>query len=392
MLQKYQIGEYEIDANAPEFSAMVEAAYNERETPICLCDTDQKLKLYIAYRHNQYILARWPHSGHLHNPKCEHFEAPDYLTGFGQVSGSAVIEDDETGDTFLKFGFPMSKGLARAAPTSMTNDKPILKAVGTKLTIRGLLHFLWDRSHLTHWHPKMYGKRNWFIVRKEILNAAQVCKVKGHSLRSSLFLPENFSSAKADEIKARAAAVLGPCYSSADNIMIMIGEVKSIQADRFRPGLTIRHSADRSVSMDQGDWNRFEKRFSSELMLHADDPDGHLIFAGTFSIGKNKMLNFYEMTLMPVSAHWLPYEDKEELELIRSAVSASRRFVKGLRYNLDSEKPIASISLRDTGKQVTAVHLANSRPNPEYDQALAELMQMPGVNHIIWRPGQVLPF
>ena len=40
--------------------------------------------------------------------------------------------------TTLKFGFPLSKGPARAAPASFTNDKPDVKATGQRLTMRGV--------------------------------------------------------------------------------------------------------------------------------------------------------------------------------------------------------------------------------------------------------------
>jgi hypothetical protein len=317
MIGKYAIGDHHISSEDSNFSEFIEAAYDDKIIPICLCqDSHEPLKLYIAYRHNQHILARYPDTGHLHNPKCDHYEAPDHLTGYGHVNGSAIIEDNSSGDITLKFGFPMSIGAPRSAPTALTNDKPVLKVTGTKLTIRGLLHFLWDKSHLTHWHPAMYGKRNWFIARREILNAALSCKVKDNSLYSSLFLPENFALSQADQIKARALSVLGPSLSSPDKIMILVGEVKEIKKSHYGHKLLILHSADRSVNFDYDEWRRFEKRFAAELMLWADD---------------------------------------------------------------------------DTGKIVTAVHLGKSRPNPEYDASLKELMVMPGVNHIVWMPGQNLP-
>src|SRR3546814_3324666 len=124
--------------------------------------------------------------------RSDHYEAPDHLTGLGQVLGSAIVDDIDNGVTTLKFGFPLSKGPARAAPASFTNDKPDVKATGQRLTMRGLLHFLWDRAQLTHWHPRMAGKRNWYIVRRQLLNAALGCKVCGDSLAPRLFIPETF--------------------------------------------------------------------------------------------------------------------------------------------------------------------------------------------------------
>src|SRR3546814_13756223 len=80
--------------------------------------------------------------------RSDHYEAPDHLTGLGQVLGSAIVDDIDNGVTTLKFGFPLSKGPARAAPASFTNDKPDVKATGQRLSMRGMLHFLWDRAQL----------------------------------------------------------------------------------------------------------------------------------------------------------------------------------------------------------------------------------------------------
>jgi hypothetical protein len=392
MIGKYSIGKVVISSDDDLFPSFVKNAYLDKIIPLCLCqESGDPLKLYIALRHDNHVVARYPGTGHLHNPKCDHYDAPEHLTGFGHVNGSAIVEDNASGDICLKFGFPMSIGAARLAPTALTNDNPILKITGTKLSIRGLLHFLWDKAQLTHWHPAMFGKRNWYIVRREILNAAHSCTVKSQALYSSIFLPENFAIDKIDDIKARAQSVLGPCISSPEKIMIMIGEVKEIRPAHYGHKLVILHSADRSVNLDYDEWRRFEKRFAVELALWMNADSGHLIFAGSFSITKQGLMRFYEMTIMPVTDEWLPYDDREEFELLRKAVSSKRRFVKGLRYNLDRDKPIASITLRDTGQTVTAVHLSKSRPNPEYDSALQDLMAMPGVNHIVWTPGLSLP-
>lgn len=73
------------------------------------------------------------------------------------------------------------------------------------------------------------------------------------------------------------------------------------------------------------------------------------------------------------------------------AVGEGRRFVKGLRVNLGLDQPIASIALKDTGLDATAVHLVRNVPDPAYDDALAALMMTPGVRHVVWQPGDSLP-
>ena len=94
---------------------------------------------------------------------------------------------------------------------------------------------------------------------------------------------------------------------------------------------------------------------------------------------------------MPVTREWMPYESLDERALVSKAVGEGRRFVKGLRVNLGPDQPIASIALKDTGLDATAVHLVRHVPDPAYDDALAALMMTPGVRHVVWQPGDALP-
>ena len=45
-------------------------------------------------------------------------------------------------------------------------DSDSVASSGTKLSLRGLLHYLWDQGELTRWQPGFAGKRTWSTVRK----------------------------------------------------------------------------------------------------------------------------------------------------------------------------------------------------------------------------------
>lgn len=391
-MQRYLILGHEASPEDKFFEALVAKSWSQRQKIRCLCREDVELHLYTARRNDVYVLARWPGTGTAHSPYCDHYEAPDFLTGLGQVRGSAIVDDAESGETLLKFGFPLSRGAARAAPAALTNDKPDVKSNGQRLTIRGMLHYLWDRAELTHWHPGMAGKRNWFIVRRQLLAAAAACKARGDNLSRRLFIPETFRLDDKDALLRRRHNVLAPAEASKDAIMILIGEVKSIENARFGEKIVIRHLPDWPFVMDEDMARRFHKRFAIEEELwQTGADDGHLILAGTFSIGASGYPQLIEVTVMPVTPEWLPYENLEERTLIEKAVRERRRFVKGLRLNLPSEKPIVSLSLTDTGTEATAVHLMRSMSDEAYDEALAALMRTPGVVHVGWRSGEDLP-
>lgn len=391
-MQRYAMSGGEFSDDDEFFGAAVARAYSKRERPKCLCRRDEKLPLYISHRHGSYVLSRWPGTGPLHAPECEHYEAPDFLTGLGQVKGSAIIDNQETGETDLRFGFPLSRGPARAAPSALTNDKPTVKSNGQRLTLRGLLHFLWDRGQLTHWHPKMAGKRNWFVVRRSLLSAVLSCRAKGVGLGQSIFIPETFSLEHRDEIAGRRRSDLAPVFASKDAIMIVVGEVKTIEAARYGERIVIKHLPDFPFGMDADMARRFHKRFAVEEQLwNAEDGSGHLMMAATFSVGKSGLPDLIEAAVMPVTRDWLPFESLDERGLLGKAVDEKRRFVKGMRLNLGTDVPIASLSLTDTGANATAIFLERNNLDPAYDDALADLMRTPGVDHATWAAGRPLP-
>jgi len=62
-----------------------------------------------------------------------------------------------------------------------------------------------------------------------------------------------------------------------------------------------------------------------------------------------------ELSLMPVTAQWLPIYDSFERQLVDRLVYEGRSFVKVLRYNLSRGRGCASAVLTDVGDPPTAL-------------------------------------
>ena len=117
MIQRYRVLGRSV-AEGDDLQSVLREAYERKGKVLCECRKGTELPLYISHRQTRYVLARWPGSGARHATACDHYEAPDYLTGMGQVRGSAVIDDETSGETSLKLGFPLSRGSARLARSS----------------------------------------------------------------------------------------------------------------------------------------------------------------------------------------------------------------------------------------------------------------------------------
>lgn len=90
---------------------------------------------------------------------------------------------------------------------------------------------------------------------------------------------------------------------------------------------------------------------------------------------------------MVVSPGWIPFESQFELMLLGTLAEQKRRYVKGLRYNLASASPLASVVLQDTQPQPTALYIVPVGSNDSFVQELATLIENSKLASWRWEPG-----
>jgi len=120
-------------------------------------------------------------------------------------------------------------------------------------------------------------------------------------------------------------------------------------------------------------------------------PAGHLMICATFELDRSERARARFITFMPVGANWIPYENREERSLVARCVEAERRFIKGMRMNYASTRPIANLILIDTRPLSTALYLRRRSMTHDYQAVLAELMTKPGVGHCEMDLADALP-
>jgi len=192
-MTRYSINDTEFASNSPLFQAALESAYKNRIRPICLC-VEPGLPMYIAHLEKAFVVKRMPDTGAAHGPGCESYEAPPGLSGRGEVDGQAIEHTDE-GSVNLKLAF----SLRHNNPAGMENEsssKTTAKTSGTRLTLRGLLHYLWDESKLSHWTPEMEGKRSWFTVRSALVDAVESKETKKRGTKRDSVYPRSLRQSK----------------------------------------------------------------------------------------------------------------------------------------------------------------------------------------------------
>lgn len=331
----YLVGGQRYKADERGLEHALAAAYDRRARPLCLC-SEPPIPVYITRLGETFVLKRMPFSGSQHAVDCSHYESPSEELGLGKVLGTAISEDPDTGVTQLRVGFAMSKGMPRSVDSGAGQDRGSVRSDGTRLSLRGLLHFLWHEADLTRWHAGFEGKRTWAIVRSHLLAAASNKNVRGIPLADVLFVPEVFTVKERDEIASRRArrftTRLVP-LERARLMMVLIGEVKEIVPRRSHFNVVIKHVPDMPFLLNNDLHRRMIRHFENELAMWIGSAETHLIIAATFALSDWGLPMIDELCLVPTSAKWIPEDDSLEKQLIDRLVSERRAFDKSLGFN-----------------------------------------------------------
>lgn len=384
----YRIGDVIVEKNDENFEAMLASIHNSKERAVCLC-REPGIEMYVVRLDGHHYIKRMPNTGGDHHASCPSYEPPAELSGLGQVMGSAIIESAEAGNTVLKLQFSLIKTQGRAAPCPGIGDGDSVKTDGNKLSLRALLHFLWEEAGFQKWSPAMQGKRNWGVLRKYLLQAAQHKNAKGSELSEILFIPEPFTIERKDAIAQRRTALLSRIANSssagARKLMLTVVEVKEFLPSRNGYKMVAKHLSDYHFMMPADLHKRLFKRFEMEFSLWSSIDGAHLVAIGTFGVNQAGVATIEEMGLMVTTDHWIPFENLSDKVLIDSLSRDGRRFVKGLRYNLSPARPLASTVLTDTHIP-TAMYIHPAGIDDEYRTALAELIEGSKMASWVWQP------
>ena len=376
-MARYLIDHVPYDADDAGFQAALAEVYSHRYRPLCMC-REEGVPMYVAKVGDHYQVRRMPLSALSHTGGCLSYEAPDELGGLGQLRGRAIQENLEDGLTVLNLGFPFVKGAVRKAPTPSEAPPDPIKAEKSKLSLLGMLHYLWHGAELTKWSPGMAGKRNWAVVRHHLYRASQGAIAKGEPVADRLYIPESFQAARKDEIASRRMGLIAKLMTvdgaKLRPLMILVGEVKAFEPARYDMRMAVRHSPDFPFFMPEEMHKRLAARYERELTAWNGLPDSHLMAITLFSVPPSGFAQVEEAALMLVDQHWLPIDGGLDVALIDALTRERRLFERGMRFNMPASKPIATAVLYDTTPKLTAMFLQPAGAPEAYLAALEEVI------------------
>lgn len=344
--------------------------------------------MYIARLDDQFVVKRMPLSGRQHDAACSSYEPPYELSGLGPLIGSA-IQIDASGKAELKLDFSLTKRGPRAAGSAPAEaTEPSIRSEPRKLSLKAMLHYLWEAGELTEWRSTWAGRRGWGRVRTSLVNAASEMMARGGTLSDMLYVPEVFQADDKDGIAARRAAALKDVQAKGSGprkLMMIVAEVKEFSPAREGQRIAVRHMPF-PLMIEDGAWRRLAARYETELELWRSSEAFHLIVIATFGISAAGIASVEEVALMVVNEHWLPFEDIHELRLLEKLGHLKRKSVKGLRFNLPRNAPIVCVTLPEQKPAPVAMFIVPASGGDEYEQALAEMIETrPEITPWVWR-------
>jgi len=337
--------------------------YGSPERPRCLC-VSGGIEMYIA-RHAEYIVKRMPDTGNLHHPTCPSFEPEPGMSGLGELVGEAIIEHSPD-QVEVRTDFAMSRLPGKAVPRGdAVIDPAEVHAPRKRMSLRALLHFLFERAGFNRWFPAMEGRRNQGVLHKYLCEAARGVTVKGASLDERLYVPEPFRVELKDEIGERRRKKLALLLSPEDAVQykmaIIVGEYNGSEPTAVGRRIVVKHMPDVPLYIENKAWERVERSYSAILQARdADVPKKPRVMMATLVYAKREHVYQVDtVSMMLTTDQWIPLDGLHELPLIELLQREQRAFMKPMRYDARSAAGFPSVLLLDNGKAPVLLHVVS---------------------------------
>jgi len=381
-------------ASDPALQAALATVYATAERPRCLC-VRGGIDMYVA-KHRRYVVKRMPDSGHRHHATCASYEPEPGQSGLGELIGESIIEHSPEA-VELRVDFPLARVPGRAMGRSAAAEPGEIKAPRRRMSLRAVMHFLFERAGFNRWYPAMEGKRTQAVLHKYLLEAADGIQTKGVMLSERLYVPEPFHEERKSEIAERRRSKLAVLQSPEDDVAfkmaLVLGEYKGAEASPLGRKVWLKHMPDAPLFIDMKAWERIERVYGSLLEARdADTKTKQRVVIGALIYAKRE--HTYQVdtaSFMLTTENWIPIEGVHEADFIQALTEQRRRFLKPLRYDARSAAAFPNVLLLDTGAQPTPLHVVSASLDSQDRAAKEKVLKASGDTAWVWSTDQKMP-
>jgi hypothetical protein len=379
----------------PALQQALARVYDSSERPRCMC-VPGGVEMYVA-RHDDYLIKRMPGTGGMHHVTCHSFEPEPDSSGLGALIGEAIVEH-APGEFELRTSFALAHGVGKTAIRREAADEPAaVHTTAARMSLRAVLHFLYDRAGFNRWYPAMEGRRSQAVILKFLTLAAQGVILKGRPLEERLYIPEPFRVADAQAIgerrRQKLALLLSPQAGEPLKLAILIGQLVDAQTAATGRRLTIKHLPDVPLHIDHKTWLRAERAYGS--VLQAADADverkPRVVIAALIHARREHLYQVESLSLMLATDQWIPLEGLHELALIETLQRQQRSFIKPLRFDAKAAAGFPIVLLLDAGNQPVPLHVIGAFMSAK-DLALKQkVLRDLGEGAWVWHTDRKMP-
>jgi hypothetical protein len=377
----------EIDEDEERAEALLKHAHERKIRPLCLCHKPNP-HLQIAHIGEHYFVKRLPRDAGAHALQCERFEIPLSLSGKVASVGKSIIDDQKSDSIEIKLAVALQPGKRVAPAGTGAPASNTVKSAPSRLSLFGLVNFLWEEAGLCEWGPQFKGRRFWGVVSNRLNAALPGKSSKTFGYEHIAYIPAAFDASHPD-VNGRARLAKTHRAIADRHRMIFIGEFKELTQGKFGPILKLKH-IDCAIAVADEFKRRMLSRFRAEFALCDAYSRVRLIACCLVDFNKAGYPALAEIGFLTVSPEWLPFSSEAEAMLIQALVDSDRSFTKTLRYDLQDDAVIASAILKDAGPEGMALFLEDGSSAGAFRQALQDCPMQTWVWNIL-EPMSQLP-
>jgi Protein of unknown function (DUF1173) len=381
-------------AGDPRLQDNLARVYGSPERPRCMC-VSGGVEMYIA-KHAEYVVKRMPDTGRQHHPTCPSFEPEPGMSGLGELVGEAIIEHAPD-QVEVRTDFAMSRLPGKAVPRGEAVIDPAeVHAPRKRMSLRALLHFLFERAGFNRWYPAMAGRRNQGVLHKYLSEAARGVTIKGASLDERLYVPEPFRVELKEEIgerrRKKLALLLSPDDAVQFKMAIIVGEYNGSEPTAFGRRIVVKHMPDVPLYIETKAWTRVERSYA--FILQARDADvpkkPRVMMAALVYAKRDHIYQVDTVSMMLTTDQWIPLDGLYELPLIEALQREQRSFMKPLKYDARSAAAFPNVLLLDCEGGPLPLHVVSAVADAK-EKALKVRALAIGPPHWIWNTDTEVP-
>lgn len=379
----------------PSLQDTLGSVYQAAERPRCMC-VPGGVEMYVA-RHAEYVIKRMPGTGHQHDMACRSFEPESHTSGIGELIGEAIVEHSPE-QVEIKTAFPLTRMTGKPVPRGQPSDDPAsIDTPRKRMSLRAVLHFLYDRAGFNRWYPAMDGRRSQSVICRHLTMASRGVMLKGGPLEERLFVPEQFRVSEAEEIgdrrRRKLSMLLTPEVDGQFKLTILIGQLTGVESTVYGRRVTVRHMPDVPLYVDHKTWEKTERAYSG--ILQAVDADvehkPRVVMAALIYAKREHTYQIQSVTLMLVTEQWVPLDGLHELPLVEALQRQGRAFIKPLKFDAKTAAGFPNALLLDAGALPIPLHVVSPYMD-EKDRSIKEKsLKASGGAGWCWRTEQEMP-